>query len=166
MFYISYTTGVYVAKWNFSLKMSLMTITLPVISLYKLICLTALLSGSKRKKWLQLTVLNLCISVCVSFWQSDRAPYAGSWCQSPSECLSLPLYLCATQAAHRISHHLCSSSFHMQLAFIPCQTSSHCLAASHALKGATHNTHTNKNIKSHMLRLIWAQGHTVVPWSR
>lgn len=66
----------------------------------------------KEEKLQQRVVLNPCVFISVWFWHNDRAPYAGAG-------VSLPLYLHTTQAAHRISCHLCSSSFSYAAAFYP-----------------------------------------------
>ena len=127
VFYSRYTTGVCCTSWNlmntdyitpWQRRCHSFTITPCFVSSVHW-CVAALWFGTKRKThssapcWTYVFLL-ASHTDRVTERHMPELVSASVWV-----CLSLPLYLCATQAAHRINHHLCSSSFHMPARFYP-----------------------------------------------
>lgn len=119
------------------------TITAPFIfpcAVY--LCDSSLIRYIGEKSQNRCVELNLCIYIGVTFWQSDRAPYAVARCQPPSESVCRSLRNSVQHKPPTKSTTISAPpTFICWPAFITCHTSSHSPAASHALKGAARNTH-------------------------
>lgn len=103
-------------------------------------CVTAFWSATKSWKSKQrVAVWKLCFHSLTEWWSSICLNMVS---------VSLSLHLCASRAAHRISHHLCPSSFSCAASLLSHVTAAPAAWLPHwAQRG---ETRTNKNTRTHM----------------